>query len=56
MFANHLLEIFDYFEGDVVLLIAEIHERARVRTVFGYDHFHCIHLFRGSKAFVACTK
>src|SRR6266849_21172 len=34
MFADHLLEIFDHLERDVVFFVTEIHERARVGAMF----------------------
>src|SRR5438132_12318382 len=34
MFADHLLEIFDHLERDVVFFVSEIHERARVGPMF----------------------
>ena len=38
MFANHRFEIFDHLQRDVIFLVAEIHERARVSAMFGnYD-------------------
>src|SRR5713101_978893 len=37
VFADHRLEIFNHFERDVVLLVAEIHKRAGVRAMRGDD-------------------
>ena len=34
MFADHLLEIFDCLQSDVVLGVAKIHERPGVSTMF----------------------
>ena len=34
MFADHRFEILDHLQRHVVLLVTEIHERARIRAVF----------------------
>ena len=39
MFADHLLEILDHLQRDVVFFLAEIDKRARVRAAFGNDNF-----------------
>ena len=39
MFADHLLEIFDCFQSNIVLRIPEIHERAGVSAVLRNDYF-----------------
>ena len=39
MFADHLLEILDHLERDVVFLVPEIDECAGVCAVFGNNNF-----------------
>jgi hypothetical protein len=39
MFADHLLEVLDHFQRDVVFLVSEIHERSGVNAVLGHRDF-----------------
>jgi len=38
MFANHLLEVLDFLEADVILPFAKIYERTRVSAMLGNHH------------------
>jgi len=39
MFADHLLEVLDHLQRDIVFFVPEIHERAGVRTMLGNRDF-----------------
>lgn len=39
MFANHLLEVLDFLEADVILPFAKIYERTRVSAMLWNDDF-----------------
>ena len=54
MFIHHLLEILNYLKADVVLLVAKIHKRTGVCSVFGYNDLACTGLF-GSGTFMTCA-
>ena len=39
MFPDHMFEVLDHLQGDVVFFVPEIHERAGVGTMLGNRDF-----------------
>src|SRR5690349_17809615 len=56
MFANHLLEVLDHLESDVVLSVAKIHEGPGISAVLGNDDFdRTIRINTGRRGWLAAS-